>query len=151
MSKSAFSNVVAPASGRMTAAELRAAVAKASAPAKKSLYGNKIVVNELGKFDSGEEYKRFLALRLLERAGVIHDLKRQVRFSLDSGGIHISTYVADFVYMKDGAQVVEDSKGCITPEYRQKRRLMKEILGIEILETGKAMSAPSPRKKKRSK
>lgn len=135
----------------MTAAELKAAVAKTKIPTKKSLYGNKIIVNELGRFDSGEEYKRFLTLRLLERAGAIQDLQRQVRFSLDSGGIHISTYVADFVYMKDGAKVVEDSKGFITPEYRQKRRLMKEILGIEILETGKAMSAPSPRKTKRSK
>lgn len=135
----------------MTAAELKAAVAKASAPEKKSLYGNKVVVNELGRFDSGEEYKRFLTLRLLERAGEIQDLQRQVRFSLDVDGIHISTYVADFVYFKDGLRVVEDSKGCITREYRQKRRLMQEIHGIEILETGKAMSALSPRKKSRSK
>lgn len=148
MAKSAYSDVVAPVSGRMTAAELRAAAGAAAAPKKKSLYGNKIVVNEHGKFDSGEEYRRFLTLRLLERSGEIQNLRRQVRYSLDAGGIHISVYVADFVYAKGGVDVVEDSKGFITPEYRQKRRLMKEILGIEILETGKAMSVPSTRKKR---
>lgn len=149
MSGSAFSKVVAPVSGRMTSAEFRQALSGAiKAGTKRSKYGAKKVVNEDGKFDSQEEYRRFLNLRLLERAGEIQNLRRQVRYPLQAGGIHISVYIADFVYTQNGVEVVEDSKGFITPEYRQKRRLMKEILGIEILETGIASSAPSPRKKR---
>jgi hypothetical protein len=133
----------------MTAAEFRVASAKPAAAHKRAKFNNKIVHADEGRFDSTEEYKRFLVLRLMERAGEIADLQRQVKFSLDAGGIHINDYVADFVYMKDGEQVVEDSKGHITPEYRQKRRLMKEILGIDILETGRAMT--KPKQKKRAK
>lgn len=133
----------------MTAAELREAVSGQPGK-KKSKFRNKVVHTEDGKFDSIEEHKRFLHLRLLERAGEIRELKRQVRYRLEAGGIHISDYVADFVYLShDGLLVVEDSKGFITPEYRQKRRLMKEILGITILETGRASSS-STRTKRRS-
>lgn len=103
-----------------------------------------------GTFDSIEEHKRWCALRLLLRAGVISDLRRQVKYSLDAGGIHISNYVADFVYLNDGVEVVEDSKGFKTPEYIQKRRLMQEILGIVIFETGKS-STRSPRTRKASR
>lgn len=95
------------------------------------------VTTQEGRFDSTAEYERYLVLKLLERAGEITELTRQIPYSLDAGGIHISNYVADFVYKIKGATIVEDVKGVRTPEYRLKRRLMKEILGIEILETGR--------------
>lgn len=112
--------------------------------------GARKVYTTEGTFDSMEEHKRWCSLKLLLRAGVISDLRRQVKYSLDAGGIHISNYVADFVYLSDGIEVVEDSKGFKTPEYIQKRRLMKEILGIEIFETGKSTSRP-PRSRKASR
>lgn len=136
-------------SSRMSAAEFRdmqtsGEVIRIGPPNK---MGARKVYTTEGTFDSMEEHKRWCSLKLLLRAGVISDLRRQVKYSLDAGGIHISNYVADFVYLNDGVEVVEDSKGFKTPEYIQKRRLMKEILGIEIFETGKSTSRP-PRSRK---
>ena len=77
-------------------------------------------------FDSRHEYNRWCELRLLERAGQITDLKRQVRFELvpKQEGERPVYYVADFVYSKGGQKVVEDAKGFKTPEYIIKRKLM---------------------------
>lgn len=77
-------------------------------------------------FDSRHEYNRWCELRLLERAGQITDLKRQVRFELvpKQEGERPVYYVADFVYSRDGQKVVEDAKGFKTPEYIIKRKLM---------------------------
>ena len=92
-------------------------------------------------FDSRREYNRWCELRLLERAGKISDLKRQVRFRLlpaqDVNGAckeRPADYIADFVYTKDGAQIVEDAKGVRTPEYILKRKLMLWIHGIAVSE-----------------
>lgn len=77
-------------------------------------------------FDSRHEYNRWCELRLLERAGQITDLKRQVRFELvpKQEGERPVYYVADFVYIRCGQKVVEDAKGFKTPEYIIKRKLM---------------------------
>ena len=87
------------------------------------------------RFDSKREAKRYQELRLLERAGVIKDLKLQVRFPLKVQSELICTYVADFVYQENGQQVVEDSKGHRTREYVIKKKLMRAIHEVEILET----------------
>jgi hypothetical protein len=147
MAASPFRHLSAPESGRISAAELREAMSGSKASSRAGKYNAQRVKTEDGNFDSKMEYQRFLALRLLERAGQIQDLRRQIPFKLEAGGISISTYVADFVYQQDGYQVVEDSKGFKTPEYRLKRRLMKEILGITILETGRSKASPSKKKK----
>jgi hypothetical protein len=125
---------------RMSAAEFRVLQSQSSAKKSKGRNGkfNAIAITSSeGRFDSKMEYQRYLILKLMQRAGEISDLQRQVRYELAAGGINICTYVADFVYKNKDATVVEDSKGFITPEYRLKRRLMKDILGIEILETGR--------------
>jgi hypothetical protein len=47
------------------------------------------------------------------------------------------TYRADFVYMKDGQQIVEDVKGSprmLTKEYLIKKKFMRGLLGITIKE-----------------
>lgn len=94
-------------------------------------------------FDSQMERDRWLNLRLLERAGEISQLRRQVAYELipaqrrPSGGVERAcSYVADFVYVdKAGRTVVEDVKGAVTPEFRLKRKLMLQVHGVEVLLT----------------
>lgn len=88
-------------------------------------------------FDSQKEANRWFSLRLLERAGKIQNLKRQVRIEIvpksDFG--RALYYIADFVYKEDGKTVVEDSKGFRTDVYKLKKRLVAEKYGIVIKET----------------
>lgn len=95
------------------------------------------------RFDSIKEASRYQELRLLEKAGYITRLvcdKRQLRFPLEVNGLLVCVYEADFMYIRceDGQQVVEDVKSSFTAKnsvYRLKRKLMKAIKGIEVLET----------------
>jgi hypothetical protein len=111
-------------------------------PSFRSKYkAKKVTVNGM-TFDSQKEYARFRELSLLERAGKVTNLERQVKFELipsqriDGKVVERScTYVADFVYMENGRKVVEDTKGYKTPEYRIKRKLMLWRHGIRIRET----------------
>lgn len=102
-------------------------------------YNNiKTVVDGI-KFDSKGEASRYTELKLLQRAGEINDLQLQVPFVLYSKNQHGGKvkYIADFTYFdRNGIYVVEDFKGVRTAEYKLKRRLMAEIHGIKILETG---------------
>jgi hypothetical protein len=98
-----------------------------------------------------------MELQLLQKAGLIADLNRQVRFELiptqrepdtigNRGGIHKGkcieqsvVYVADFVYtdLKTGKKVVEDVKSVATRKkesYIIKRKLMLSVFGIKIKE-----------------
>lgn len=105
--------------------------------AKKSKYG--AVKTEIDGivFDSKHEAARYQELRLLERAGEINNLRFQVPYILidkSKYGRSIK-YVADFVYERNGDQIVEDAKGARTPVYRLKKRMMAERYGIEIKET----------------
>ena len=89
-------------------------------------------------FDSKKEYYRWCELKLMERAGKISDLQRQVKYELipKQNGERACTYVADFVYIdSDGNTVVEDTKGVRTDAYRIKRKLMLFVHGIKIKET----------------
>ena len=105
-------------------------------------YGNEKVQAGAMRFDSKAEYRRWEYLATLEKAGEIRDLRMQVPFELipaqvaPSGAKHRPTsYLADFVYLdRDGAQVVEDVKGAVTPEFRLKRKLLLFRHGIEIQE-----------------
>ena len=106
-------------------------------------YKNRKVFIDGIKFDSAKEARRYRELKLLEDAGEITDLRRQVRYELipaqriDGKLVERKVdYVADFVYQKDGKTVVEDVKG-----YRDggayrvfviKRKLMLSVWGIRI-------------------
>ena len=89
------------------------------------------------KFDSVKEYHRYGMLRLLERAGKISDLKRQVKYELipKQEGERACSYIADFTYYEDGKLVVEDCKGFRTDAYKIKKKLMLWVHGIKIKET----------------
>ena len=120
--------------------------------AYRSKYGNKKVGYNGENFDSLKEYRRFCELSLLEKAGEITDLKRQVKFELIPAQYEPSTigarggvkrgkllerevsYIADFVYTQYGKQVVEDTKGFRTADYIIKRKLMLWVHGIRINE-----------------
>lgn len=106
-------------------------------------YGNrKVTVNGI-TFDSEKERARWNELLLLERAGEIFELRRQVKYELipaqrDENGKLLEqscAYIADFAYMtKKGELVVEDAKGYKTKEYVIKRKLMLKEHGIRIKE-----------------
>lgn len=109
-------------------------------------YRNKKIVTKAGTFDSKLEYNRYIELSLMENAGEIENLQRQVEYVLvpnqkrqialkNGRKSEISIkYRADFVYMKKGQICVEDTKGYATPEYIMKRKLMLYIHGIEVIE-----------------
>lgn len=123
-------------------------------------YGNRKTRTSDGILhDSRKEALRWTQLQLLERAGEISDLKRQVEFILipdqrepsteayqrgEKKGMpkegklleRKCTYVADFVYYdtKTGKRVIEDTKGVKTKDYIIKRKLMLYIHHIRIKE-----------------
>jgi hypothetical protein len=122
-----------------------------------SKYHNNVTVTSDGiKHASQKEATRWCELKLLERAGKISDLQRQVEFELIpcqyetyerfskrgerlGEGLRVAerrcVYVADFVYTEDGKKVVEDTKGYKTAEYKIKRKLLLYFHGIRIKET----------------
>lgn len=109
-------------------------------------------------YDSKKECKRHIELLALERAGVITELRRQVRYTLlpaqyesferyGKNGARLKDgkrcveravyYVADFAYRdKAGNLVVEDVKSPATKTelYVLKRKLMLMVHGIRIRE-----------------
>lgn len=119
-----------------------------------SKYHNRKVTVDGITFDSVKEANRYKELKVLERAGLVHDLQLQVKFKLipaqrewtdettasgkpKKGKIleHECSYVADFVYKnRYGLQVVEDVKGFKTKDFIIKRKLMLWIHGIRVKE-----------------
>lgn len=120
----------------------------------KSKYSNRKVTVNGETFDSKKEAKRYCDLLILQKAGKIKDLQRQVKFELiptqrepdtigKRGGVHQGKcieksvdYYADFVYTDctTGKEVVEDTKGMKTTDYIIKRKLMLWIHHIRIHE-----------------
>ncbi|MDE7377509.1 MAG: DUF1064 domain-containing protein [Paraprevotella sp.] len=122
----------------MTIDEFKALRAAPAPPKKRNKYGAK----KSGGYDSTKEHNRANQLKLMLRAGLISNLREQVKYVLiptqrDAAGNLLEkecSYYADFVYTKDGKTVVEDTKGVRTPEYRLKRKLMLHVHGISIVE-----------------
>ena len=109
---------------------------------KRQKYGNSKITIDGIRFDSKREAQRWQELRLMERARRITDLRRQVKFVLipsqrgEDGKVIEKqvAYIADFVYLKDGKTVVEDSKGYRTEVYRLKKKMMLYFFHIRIQE-----------------
>lgn len=101
-------------------------------------------------FDSRRELHRWEELCLMEKAGMIKNLQRQVKFILipsqrdtvwKSGkpkpGRVVErecAYIADFVYEENGETIVEDTKGFKTKDYVIKRKLMLYVHHIRVRE-----------------
>ena len=108
----------------------------------KPKYGNqKVVVDGEKVADSQHEYRRLNDLKVLQRAGEIKDLQTQVRYNLIPAQkicgekVRGTDYIADFVYWtKDDQFICEDAKGHKTADYIIKRKLMKLIHNIDVVE-----------------
>lgn len=108
-------------------------------------------------FDSHKEARRWEQLLLLQKAGKIVELRRQVKFELipaqyeyyerySKKGERLkdgkrlierkTEYIADFVYTdaETGETIVEDAKGMRTKEYVLKRKLMLAVHCIKVKE-----------------
>jgi hypothetical protein len=114
----------------------------------------KTIVNGI-EFDSRKEARRYQELLLLQSAGVIQDLKMQVKYILipaqyetferyGKNGQRLKdgqrllekecSYIADFVYTENDKEIVEDTKGVRTKDYIIKRKLMLKEHNIRIKE-----------------
>lgn len=124
----------------------------------RSKYGNKKIKYNGEVFDSRKEARRWCELLLLQKAGDISELKRQVEFEIIPAQYEIvkrvsktgkplkdgkklverrACYVADFVYRdKEGNIVVEDTKSeaTKTKDYILKRKLMLFVHDVRIKE-----------------
>lgn len=91
-------------------------------------------------FDSKAEARRWGELRLLERAGQINGLERQVSIELapsvkyegEARAKPALRIVVDFAYMERGSRVLEDTKGMRTAVFQVKRHLLKAFHGLEL-------------------
>lgn len=121
---------------------------------KQSKYRNRKVIYKGMVFDSEKERDRFIELSLLERAGKIQNLKRQVDYLIIPAQFDMVTdengkrkrvciekscsYVADFTYNIGEEFVVEDVKGykrgAAYDLFVIKRKLMLKNFGIRIKE-----------------
>lgn len=105
---------------------------------RRSKYGNRKVERDGLKFDSAKEAARWRDLRLLERAGQIRNLRRQVRYDFTINGVKVGSYIADHEYdeLNNGVwePVTEDVKGFKTQVYALKRRMMLGFHNIKIRE-----------------
>lgn len=121
---------------------------------KRPKYGNSKVEYQGMSFDSKREMQRYIVLKEAEERGLISDLRTQVVFELvpsitEEYVKHLKTkdkietrvaqrailYKADFVYKKDGKEVIEDvkvAKGLIPKEFTLKEKLFFWRFGKKI-------------------
>lgn len=125
---------------------------------KTGKYRNRFTLDEDGqKFDSKKEMRRYLELKKMEQQGLIWNLRRQVKFTLlpsvyEERTVQLkrktttkkvcvfreTSYWADFVYVQDGEEVVEDVKASAKfqdPVYKLKKKMMYMIHQVKIKET----------------
>ena len=105
-------------------------------------YRNKKIEVDGILFDSKKESRRWIELRILEKAGEISELSRQKSYTLlpsqklNGKVVERSVvYKADFAYKtKDGKYVVEDVKSPATKTraYILKRKMLLYFYGIKI-------------------
>lgn len=112
-----------------TAAEVRGILAQP----RRSKYGAKPTIVDGVRFASKKEARRWCELKLLERAGKIEDLRRQMPYEFTVNGVVIERARWDFRYHEIGKGiVVEDSKGFETRDSKRKRKWMKALYCIDV-------------------
>jgi hypothetical protein len=92
--------------------------------AHRSKYGAKKITIDGETFDSLGEAKWFQSLKLIQRAGSIHGLTRQVPLQLHGAdGSVVATLILDAVWQEGDLFVYADFKGMETAVSRLKRKL----------------------------
>jgi hypothetical protein len=97
------------------------------------------------RFASKKEARRYMELRLLEKAGHIKELQVQPAFELHAWSkpyghpVRVGKFTADFRYREgpDGLLIIEDVKGgkaTRTEAYRLRKRIVEAEYGIQIRE-----------------
>lgn len=109
---------------------------------KRSKYNNKRVKADGHTFDSQAEHKRYVVLKMLQRAGKISELEVHPKFDLHAWRaipVKIGFYEADFQYRKppakpwaDSILVVEDVKGVETDLFKWKRKHVEIEYSITV-------------------
>lgn len=89
-------------------------------------------------FDSKREMLRWQKLRLKEIAGLIFDLKRQTKYSVEINGRHYCNVTWDFEYTTaEGRAIIEDVKSSGTakePDYRLRKKAFELYYSVEVTE-----------------
>lgn len=101
--------------------------------AKTNKYSNKKIIVDGLDFDSKLEAERWKELNILQKAGKIKDLRRQISFELqpkykkNDKTIQSINYIADFVYydLNKKKIIVEDTKGYKTEIYKLKKKIFE--------------------------
>jgi hypothetical protein len=104
-------------------------------PVKPNKYNAKKTEVDGIVFDSKKEAARYSTLKILQAAGKIDRLDRQVEFELFIHHTSVGFYRADFVYTEDGKLVVEDVKGKKTDLYQFKKKVFEVLYNVKIRET----------------
>ena len=121
-----------------------------------SKYGNKKTWVDDLQFDSIKEARYYIYLRERQKRGEISGLRLQVSYEIlpavyEDRVVKLKTkekierhkvqpavhYIADFVYVEDGKEVVVDVKSAATKKkdsYILKKKMMRALLGITIIE-----------------
>ena len=90
------------------------------------------------QFDSRKEASRYQELLWMQAAGVICHIELQPRYDLVVNGNKLGFYRADFRYeeTKSGQVITEDVKSPVTKTavYQLKKKLVKALYGVEIVE-----------------
>lgn len=85
-------------------------------------------------FDSKKEGRHYQELKLRERAGEITCLEIHPAWDLTVNGVKVGRYTADFSYIEKGNLVVVDAKGVRTRDYVLRKKLMKALFKIDVVE-----------------
>ncbi len=111
-------------------------------PAKPAKYHNKKCQYDGKNFDSIKEKDCYISLQMRKMAGEIAEVECQPKFlylvtysSKSNSFDKTYKYIADFrVTYPDGMVEIWDVKGYRTKEYRQKKKIIEKLYGIEIIE-----------------
>lgn len=91
-------------------------------------YRNKPFTDAEGiRWDSIAEHRRWCELKLLEKAGEIRNLERQMTIPLVVNGVKICALRPDFAWFEGQKRVYGDAKGFETRDWKIKWKLAKAI------------------------
>lgn len=120
----------------MKIADYKKLLAKSQSGPKKNKYGARKVKTDEGTFDSEGEHKYWCKLKMMQKAGIIEKLERQVRFDFVINGVKIGHYTCDFFFfdVEQNKARVLDFKGKyrLPPDVPLRMKLVKALHGHDV-------------------